>query len=101
MQSSLTQEIVQQNFWELSVDPSESFLDKPLQTNDLSKNILGKGLSLRYLDSSKSPALVSPKRYIKNSASIIQVLQPRRPSVIVSKYSYTKGSSNIVNSSSK
>ena len=46
MHSSLTQGIVQYNFWDLPVDPSESFLGKPLQTNNLSKDNQGIVLSL-------------------------------------------------------
>ena len=79
----------------LSVDSSESSLDKPLHTCDSPKDCL----SSRYLHDSNSHLSVSSKRYIKNLGNSVQVLQPRRSSVIKNKTSDTKISYIVVNSS--
>ena len=77
-------------------------LRKALQANDLlSENDLAEDWGSRYLGNPRSLALFLPKQSIKNMPSSAKVPQLGRPSVIVSRNSYTEGPSIVADSLSK
>ena len=87
---------------EFVCNPTQPSLRETLQTSDLwSGNYPKEGQGLRYSGNSPSLMFSSPKLSIKNLPSSAKVLQPSRPSVIMSRNSYTKGPSIIANSLSK
>ena len=88
--------------WDLSVNYIKPSLSKALQANNLlSGNNPDKGWGSMYSSNPRSVAPFLPKQSVKSLPSSVQVSQHRRPSVIVSTNTYTKGPSIVVDSLSK